>query len=164
MRNYRRSEARARAREDRPISIAQALHGDPTGEAAERAARYAGLLSIARGPVGFSITIQAKDRWDDARPIIADVKAIEGRRYDPAQRVWFVPIEQGALVEILAEQYGAEIADVAPVDAVSVARLREMERYIAALEAELALHSSCVVPVAAARDRMMSQARRMVTA
>lgn len=147
MRNYRTAEAR----NAQPSPALAALLDDAAAAAdAERAERMAGIIRIERGPAAFRVTFPklgaaergtdaARAAWDEARRPMADVKAIPGRRFDSMQAAWIVPIEQADTIALLADEYAAQIEDVAlaaGLDAESAARIAELERQLAVLEAE----------------------------
>lgn len=97
--------------------------------------QVAGLVRIERGAAAFRVTFpHAQDRWRDTRPIIAEIKSIMGRRYDPFGKAWSVPVEAAGTIEALAAQYGAEIEELA----VAAGFEPDAAARIAALEAELA--------------------------
>jgi hypothetical protein len=141
MKDYRAAESRYAA----PSAAVAALLAK--GEAMadqERAERYAGLLKIERGPAAFRITLPRLGDPDHAtrraafrecRPILADVKAILGRRWDSVQAAWIVPLDQVSSVEILARDYGAEI-EPAALDTGTDSRIADLERQVATLAAE----------------------------
>ena len=147
MRDYRKGEARYA----QPSPAVAALLGDAEATAdAERAARYAGVVRIERGPAAFRVTFPklgaaergtdaARAAWDEARRPMADVKSIPGRRFDSLQAAWIVPLDQAATIEILADEYAAHIEDVAlaaGLDADAAARIADLERQLSILEAE----------------------------
>lgn len=118
MRDYATAE-----RQHRGPSPALAAHAD-AAEQAERAERYAGVLKIERGPAAFRVTFpqiaatekgtpEARAAWDAARRPMADVKAIEGRRFDAMQAAWIVPASRADAIECLALDYGATIEELA---------------------------------------------------
>ena len=107
----------------------------------------AGLVRIERGAAAFRVTFpHAADRWRDTKPLIAEVKSIPGRKYDPFGKSWTVPVEAAGTIEALAEQYGATIEalaveagfspDAAARIAALEAELAQRDLYIAGLEAE----------------------------
>lgn len=146
MRDYARAEAR-----NHPSAGAQALLDKAAANAdAERAERLAGIVRIERGPAAFRVTFpkladtakgspEAKAAWDQARRPMADVKAIPGRRFDSMQAAWIVPLSESARIEGLALDYCAEIEELALAagyDAQAAARIAELERQLATVEAE----------------------------
>jgi len=132
MRDYAAAERRA---ED----VRKALYGQPDAAVrAERAERYAGVVKIERGPAAFRVTFpqltahakgtpEARTAWDTAKPAMADVKAIIGRKWDAVQGAWIVPLDMAQSVECLALDYGATIEDAAAVPAELAARIAELE-------------------------------------
>jgi len=105
---------------------------------AERAERYAGAVRIERGPAAFRVTFpmltahakgtpEAKAAWENAKRPMQDVKAIIGRKWDPVQGAWIVPLDMAQSVECLALDYGATIEDAAAVPAELAARIAELE-------------------------------------
>lgn len=144
MKDYGTAERRSRAIED-------ALYGDPNAAAAaERAERVAGTVRIERGPAAFRVTFPmlataergtpaAKTAWDDARAPMADVKAIIGRRFDKMSAAWIVPLDAADSIACLAEEYAAQIEDVAPaagLDTDAADRITELERKLSVVTAE----------------------------
>lgn len=137
MQSYRKSTARARAHE---------MGATTTIETVEResvAARVSATLKVERQPDGtFSISFpsfdpKARETW----ALVREVKAIEGRRFDGASKVWRIPAGSAEEVEVLAATYGIEVeASADPRDA-EIARLRseiaQRDQYIAELERAL---------------------------
>lgn len=142
MRDYAAAERRHRQAEDAPNTDALA---------AEQAERWADVIRIERGPAAFRVTFPklsaaekgseaSRAAWHEARRPMADVKAIMGRKYDAVQAAWIVPLDQRASIEALALDYSAEIHDLAVAagyPAEAVARIAELERQLAEVEAEL---------------------------
>ena len=64
---------------------------------------------------------------------MADVKAIPGRTFSKLDAAWIVPNTEAAAVELLAEEYGATIDELAS-DA--DAEIAELKRQVASLTAE----------------------------
>ena len=122
--------------------------GTDAAVTAERAERYAGAVRIERGPAAFRVTFpqlsahakgtpEARAAWDTAKPAIADVKAIMGRKWDAVQGAWIVPLDMAQSIECLALDYGATIEDVTPdIPAEFAARIAELEQRIVALTDE----------------------------
>lgn len=135
MKDYAKSEREHRLAEDAPNTDALS---------AERAARYAALLRVERGPAAFRVTFPELSDPDDAtrraafreaRPLMAEVKSVPGRRYDAVQKAWIIPLEAEQTVELLAEQYGVTVE--AAADDAAARRIAELEQQVAELEAEL---------------------------
>jgi len=142
MRDYAAAERRA---DDARAILAG---GTDAALAAERAERYAGVVKIERGPAAFRVTFpqlsahakgtpEARAAWDTAKPAMADVKAIIGRKWDAVQGAWIVPLDMAQSVECLALDYGATIEDAAAdVPAELAARIAELEHRVAVLTDE----------------------------
>ena len=138
MRDYAAAERRA-------DDVREALYGQPDQAVrAERAERYAGVVKIERGVAAFRVTfpqlaahergsVEAKAAWELAKAPMQDVKAIAGRTFSKLDAAWIVPATEGAAVELLAEEYGATIDELASGDGAEIAELR---RQVAALTAE----------------------------
>lgn len=143
MKDYAATERRHRMAEDAPNDDALA---------AEQAERWAGVIRIERGPAAYRVTFpkltaaergtpEAKAAWHEARRPMADVKAIMGRKFDGVQGAWIVPLDQRASIEALALDYAAsieELAIAAGYPAEAAARIAELERQLAEVEAAYA--------------------------
>jgi hypothetical protein len=132
MRDYAKAQRRARSVED-------ALYGNPT----EDRSRFSELVRIERRADRYCVTFPTFDpKRREIWALVADVKAITGRRWDAITKVWTVPATSSAEVEIFAATYGAEIIEIANDSEAEIARLlaeiAQRDQYIAGLEAELA--------------------------
>lgn len=144
MRDYRRAEAQYH-----PSAAVQALCASGAEAAhVERDARLAGIVRIERGPAAYRITFPklsaaergtpaAKQAWEEARRPMSDTKSIAGRRFDAMASAWIVPLSQSAAIEGLALNYATSIEDAA-IDSPAAARIVELERQLAELEAAYA--------------------------
>jgi len=122
--------------------------GTDAAVTAERAEKYAGVVRIERGPAAFRVTFpqltahakgspEARAAWDTAKPAMADVKAIMGRKWDAVQGAWIVPLDMAQSVECLALDYGATIEDATPdIPAELAARIAELELALVAARDE----------------------------
>jgi len=81
------------------------------------------LAAIKHGPGGYRVTFpHIRDRYRETRAVIAALKAIDGRRYDPVAQAWYVPAASSAELEVWAVEVGAPIVEVG-TDPDQVARL-----------------------------------------
>lgn len=134
--------------ENRQRDLERALFA-PVGELekAERAERYAGIVKIERSD-RFTITFPDIDfRNPDTKRLLAEVKSLPDRRFDPITKAWGVPLASAEYVEILCESYGLTVEQVAGRD------VAELQRQVERLTAELAAAVRLADEYAALLDR-----------
>jgi hypothetical protein len=85
------------------------------------------LATVESGPGGYRVGFpHIRDRYRETRKVIAALKAIDGRRYDPVAQAWYIPAASSAELEVWAVEVGAERIDSAATseDPAELARLR----------------------------------------